>query len=90
MVIYIPNERYIVTLRLGGQRKQFSTNISLPNFKKMQNKITLFGLLFVHLQATEQQYHDIFHIKDITYLYFSADLGCTRSCFYLSDLEKQA
>ena len=84
MVIYIPNERYIVTLRLGGQRKQFSTNISLPNFKKMQNKITLFGLLCVHLQATEQQYHAI------TYLYFSADLGCTRSCFYLSDLEKQA
>ena len=90
MVIYIPNERYIVTLRLGGQRKQFSNNISLPNFKKMQNKITLFGLLCVPLQATEQQYHAIFHIKDITYLYFSADLGCTRSCFYLSDLEKQA
>ena len=56
----------------------------------MQNKISLFGLLCVHLQATEQQYHAIFHIKDITYLYFSADLGCTRSCFYLSDLEKQA
>ena len=28
----------------------------------MQNKITLFGLLCVHLQATEQQYHAIFHI----------------------------
>ena len=88
MVIYIPNERYIVTLRLGGKGNNFLP--TLPNFKKMQNKITLFGLLCVHLQATEQQYHAIFHIKDITYLYFSADLGCTRSCFYLSDLEKQA
>lgn len=56
----------------------------------MQNKITLFRLLYVHLQATEQQYYAIFHIKDTAYLYFSADLGCTKSCFYLSDLEKQA
>ncbi len=55
----------------------------------MQNKITLFGLLCVHLQATEQQYHAIFHIKDITFLCFSADLGHTKSCFQLSDLEKQ-
>lgn len=78
MVIYIPNERYIVTLRLGGQRKQFSTNISLPNFKKMQNKITLFGLLCVHLQATEQQYHAIFILKTLlicTFLLTWAVLG---------------
>ena len=90
MVIYIPNERYIATLRLGGAKETIFYQHFITKLKKMQNKIILFGLLCVHLQVTEQQYHAIFHIKDITYLYFSADLGCTRSCFYLSDLEKQA
>lgn len=48
MVIYIPNERYIATLRLGGQRKQFSTNISSPNFKKCRIK-SLFSDFCVYI-----------------------------------------
>lgn len=44
----------------------------------MQNKITLFGLLCVHLQATEQQYHAIFILKTLlicTFLLTWAVLG---------------